>query len=69
MIIIIKDNVIKNEGQFARKTAIPQDKFLDLVNLVLTPLGTLSILSFINKLMALQWEAQYLQPQQKFICR
>ena len=32
---IIKDYV-HNDDQFARKTAIPQDKFLDLVNLVLT---------------------------------
>ena len=32
---IIKDYV-NNDDQFTRKTAIPQDKFLDLVNLVLT---------------------------------
>ena len=32
---IIKDYV-KNDGQFTRKTAVPQDKFLDLVHLVLT---------------------------------
>ena len=32
---IIKDN-IHSDDQFARKTAIPQDKFLDLFNLVLT---------------------------------
>ena len=32
---IIKDYV-QSDDQFARKTAIPQDKFLDLVNLVLT---------------------------------
>ena len=31
---IIKDYV--NDDHFTRKTAIPQDKFLDLVNLVLT---------------------------------
>ena len=31
---IIKDYV-NNDDQFTRKTAIPQDKFLDLVNLVL----------------------------------
>ena len=33
-------NIIKgyvnNDNQFTRKTAIPQEKFLDLVNLVLT---------------------------------
>ena len=32
---IIKDYV-NNHDQFTRKTAIPQDKFLDLVHLVLT---------------------------------
>ena len=32
---IIKDYV-NNDDQFIRKTAIPQDKFLDLVHLVLT---------------------------------
>ena len=32
---IIKDYV-NNDNQFIRKTAIPQGKFLDLVNLVLT---------------------------------
>ena len=32
---IIKDYV-NNDDQFTRKTAIPQDKFLDLVYLVLT---------------------------------
>ena len=34
MLDIIKDYV--NDDQFTRKMAIPQDKFLDLVNLVLT---------------------------------
>ena len=34
MLNIIKDYV-HSDDQFARKTAIPQDKFLDLVNLVL----------------------------------
>ena len=32
---IIKDNV-NNDDRFTRKTAIPQDKFLNLVHLVLT---------------------------------
>ena len=32
---IIK-NYVNNDDQFTRKTAIPQDKFLDLVHLVLT---------------------------------
>ena len=35
MLNIIKDYV-NNDDQFTRKTAVPQDKFLDLVNLVLT---------------------------------
>ena len=65
---IIKDYV-NNDDQFTRKTAIPQDKFLDLVHLVLTFTWYTLILSFTNKLMALPWEAQQLQPQQKFICR
>ena len=33
---IIKDYVNNDDDQFTRKTAIPQDKFLDLVNLALT---------------------------------
>ena len=35
MLNIIKD-YFNNDDQFTRKTAIPQDKFLDLVHLVLT---------------------------------
>ena len=35
MLNIIK-NYVYNDDQFTRKMAIPQDKFLDLVNLVLT---------------------------------
>ena len=35
MLNIIKDYV-NNDDQFTRKTTIPQDKFLDLVHLVLT---------------------------------
>ena len=65
---IIKDYV-NNDDQFTRKAAIPQDKFLDLVDLVLTTTATLLILSFTNKLMALPWETQHLQPQDKFISR
>ena len=65
---IIKDYV-NNDDQFTRKTAIPQDKFLDLVHLVLTTTWLGPLLSFTNKLMALSWEAQHLQPQYKFICR
>ena len=32
----IMKNYVHSDDQFARKTAIPQDKFLDLVSLVLT---------------------------------
>ena len=35
MINIVKDHV-NNDDQFTKKMAIPQDKFLDLFNLVLT---------------------------------
>ena len=65
---IIKDYV-NNDDQFTRKTAIPQNKFLDLVHLVLTTTWYTFILSFTNKLMVLSWEIQHLRPQQKFICR
>ena len=51
---VIKDYV-NNDDQFTRKTAIPQDKFFDLVNLVLTTIWTVLTLSFANKLIALQW--------------
>ena len=65
---IIK-NYINNVNQFTSKTALPQDKFLDLAQLVLTVTWYTFILSFTNKLMALPWEAQDLQPQHKFINR
>ena len=51
---VLKDYV-NNDDQFTRKTAIPQDKFFDLVNLVLTTIWTVLILGFTNKLIALQW--------------
>ena len=35
MLNILKDYV-KNDDQFINRTAVPQEKFLDLVNLVLT---------------------------------
>ena len=35
MLNILKDHV-NNDDQFTRKTATPQDKFHDLVNLALT---------------------------------
>ena len=47
-LIIIKDYV-NNDDQFTRKTVIPQDKFLDLVHLILATLATLLILSFTKK--------------------
>ena len=52
---ITKDYYVHNDDQFTRKMTIYQEKFLDLINLVLTTTGTLSILSFTNKIMALQW--------------
>ena len=59
---IIKDYVNKDD-QFTRKTAKPQDKFLDLDHLVLTTTW------YTFKSQTLPWEAKHLQPQQKFICR
>ena len=32
----IINDYVNNDDQFTRKTAVPQDRFLDLVNLVLT---------------------------------
>ena len=55
MLNIIKDYV-NNDNQFTRKMAVLQDKILGLVNLVLTTTWYILILSFTNKLMALQWE-------------
>ena len=64
----IKDYV-NNDGQFTRKTAIPQDKFLDLVNLFLTTNWYTFSSNFTNELIPLQWEDQHLQLQHKFTCR
>ena len=56
---IIKDYV-SNDNQFTRKKAISQDNLLDLVKLlILSFSGILLVLSFTNKLMALQWEDQH----------
>ena len=65
---IIKDYV-NNDHQFTRKTATTQDKFFDLHSLVLTTTWYTFNSKFTNNLMALQWENQGHQPQQKFICR
>ena len=65
----ITKDYVHNDDQFARKTAIPQDKFLDLVNLVSTTTWYTFNSQFYQQMMALQWEAQHPQPQQKFICR
>ena len=73
--IIDKLNIIKdyvhNDDQFTRKTAIHQDKFLDLVHLVLTTTWYTFNSQFYQQTdnAMLSWEAQHLQPQQKFICR
>ena len=58
---IIKDYV-NNDDQFTRKTVIPQDTFLDLVNLVLTTTWY-TFNSQFYQMRALQWEVQHLQPQ------
>ena len=52
---IIKNDV-NNDDQFTRKMAIPQDKFLYLVNMVLTTTWFTVNSQFTNKQMALQWE-------------
>ena len=65
---IIKDYV-NNDHQFTRKTAATQDKFFDLHSLVLTTSWYTFNSKFTNNLMALQWENQGHQLQQKFICR
>ena len=66
---IIKDYV-NNDDQFTRKRAIPQDKFLDLVHLVLTTTWyTCNSQFYQHKLMTLPRETQHLESQQKFICR
>ena len=52
---IIKDYV-NNDDQFPRRMAIHQDKFLDLLHLLLITTGTLLILSFTNKVMVLPCE-------------
>ena len=61
--IIDRWNIIKDDGngndQFSWKMAISEDKFLDPVNFL--------ILSFINKLVVMQFEYQHRQ-QQQFIC-
>ena len=64
---IIKDYV-NNDYQFTRKTAVPQDKFLDLVNYVLTNIWYNSNPQFYQQTDSLQWENQYIQTQQKFRC-
>ena len=64
----INKDYVDNSDQFTSQTAIPTDKFLYLLNLVLTTTCTLLTLIFTNKLLALQQEDQHLQPQQKFIC-
>ena len=62
---IIKDYV-NNDDQFTSKTTIPQDKFLDLANLVLTTTWYTFNSQFYQRTGG-EWEAQYFQPQQKFI--
>ena len=66
MLNIIKDYV-NNDDQFSRKMAIPQDKFLDLVHLVLTTAWYTFNSQFYQQTDGVAMEAQHLQPQQKFI--
>ena len=68
MLNIIKDYV-NNDDQFTRKMAIPQDKFLDLVHLVLTTTWYTFNSQFYQHTDGVAMEAQHLQPQQKFISR
>ena len=65
---IIKDYA-HSDDQFSRKMAIPQDKFLDLVNLVLTTTWYTFNSQFYQQTDGVAMGAQHLQPQQKFICR
>ena len=51
------------------KTAILQDKFLDLVNLVLTITWYTFNSQFYQQTDGVAMRGQHLQPQQKFICR
>ena len=62
MLNIIKDYV-NNDDQFTRKTAIPQGKFLNLNNMVLTTTWYTFNSVLPKKPMALQWDVQHLQPQ------
>ena len=66
-------NIIKgyvnNDDQFTRITTIPQDKFLDLVHLILTTTWYTFNSQFYRQTDGRSWEVQHLQPQQKFICR
>ena len=59
---IIKDYV-NNDDQFTRKTAIPQNKFLDLVHLVLTITWYTFNSQFYQQT---DGEAQHLQSKQKY---
>ena len=57
------------DDQFPWKTAIPQDKFLDLVKLVLATTWYTFNSQFYQKFITFQLEDKHLQPQHKFICR
>ena len=65
---IIKDYV-NDDNQFTRKTAIPQDKFLYLVHLVLTTTWYTFNSQSYQKPDGVTMEVQHPQPQEKFICR
>ena len=53
---------VNNYDQFTKKTAIPQDNLLDLVNLVLTTIWCTFGSKFCQQLMEFQLQVQHLQP-------
>ena len=62
MLNIIK-YYVNNDDQFTRKTTIPQDKFLDLPNLVLTTTWYTFYSQFYQQTDGVEMEVQHLQPQ------
>ena len=70
MLNIIEDYA-NNDDQFTKKTAIPQDKFLDLINLVLTNTWYTLNSQFYQQTdgVAVGGPASSSSSEQKFICR
>ena len=65
---IIKDNV-NSDDQFIRKTAIPQDNFLDLVYLVLTTTWYTFNFQFYQQTDGVAMGSPASSSQQIFLCR